>query len=65
MISALSAQLQERSCSSAASNRTLAYLELGQHRMKRIRIRTTASEVTVDPDLWDRADTHHVVDEEW
>jgi len=33
--------------------------------MKRIHIRATASEVTVGPDLWGRADAHHVVDEEW
>jgi hypothetical protein len=33
--------------------------------MKRIHIRTTASEVTVGPDLWARADADYVVDEEW
>jgi hypothetical protein len=33
--------------------------------MKRIHIRTTASEMTVGHDLWTREDADHVVDEEW
>jgi hypothetical protein len=33
--------------------------------MKRIHILTTASEVSVGLDLWDRADAHHEFDEEW